>query len=139
MFLNTLLARHFLSRCSAEHGKAVMGLSEDASALLLVYGWPGNVRELEEVIEQVVIQCQGSTVTAQDLPQALRVPSHASVSSGEAVTRPPGGIAMVELEKHLIRQAMEQTQQNKSRAAKMLGLSRTQLLTRLKHYGLETD
>ena len=49
-----------------------MGISKEAMGWLERYPWPGNVRELEEVIEQAVARCQGPTVTAQDLPQALR-------------------------------------------------------------------
>jgi two-component system response regulator AtoC len=91
------------------------------------------------VIEQAVARCQGPTVTAQDLPQALREPSRTPVSSGEAVTHPSGGIVGAELEKEFIRQALERAHGNRSHAAKWLGLSRTQLRTRLRQYGLETD
>jgi transcriptional regulator of acetoin/glycerol metabolism len=91
------------------------------------------------VIEQVVARCQGPTVTAQDLPQALREPSRMPVSSGEAIKLPPGGIALADLEKQLIQQALAQVHGNTSHAAKLLGLSRTQRRTRLKHHGLEAD
>jgi DNA-binding NtrC family response regulator len=69
------------------------------------------------------------------LPELLRGPAWSS----EAIRLPAGGIALAELEKELIRQALEQAHQNKSQAAKLLGISRTQLRTRLKHYGLEGD
>jgi hypothetical protein len=115
----------------------VLDVSEEAMGWLERYSWPGNVWELEEVIEQAVARCQGPTVTAQDLPQALREPSRAPVSSGEAITLPPSGIALAELEKQLIRQAIERAHGNYSQAAKLLGLSRTQLRTRMRHYGLE--
>jgi DNA-binding NtrC family response regulator len=76
-------------------------------------------------------------VTAQDWPQALREPSRAPGSSSEAITRPPGGIAMADLEKQFIQQALEQAHQNKSHAATLLGLSRTELRMRMRHYELE--
>jgi DNA-binding NtrC family response regulator len=103
-------------------------------------------RELEEVIEQAVARCQGSTVTAQDLPQALWEQARVPVWSGEAIQfplsgdafrLPSGGIVLAEVEKSLIQQALEQSHQNKSRAALLLGLSRTQLRTRMRHYELE--
>lgn len=103
------------------------------------YPWPGNVGELAEVMEQAVARCQGPTVAAQDLPQALREQSRAPVSSGEAIQPPSGDIAMAELEKHRIWQALEQAHGNKSHAAKKLGLSRTQLRTRMRQYGLKDD
>jgi transcriptional regulator with PAS, ATPase and Fis domain len=101
------------------------------------YPWPGNVRELEEVIAGAVARGQGPTVSVQDLLQALREQSRAPGSDGDAFRLPPGGIDMRELEKDLIRQALEQAHQNKSQAAKLLGLSRTQLRARMRLYGLE--
>jgi two-component system, NtrC family, response regulator AtoC len=71
------------------------------------------------------------------LPQALREHSRAPGSNGHALRLPPGGIDMRELENDLIRQALEQAHQNKSQAAKLLGLSRTQLRARMRLYGLE--
>jgi transcriptional regulator with PAS, ATPase and Fis domain len=126
-----------LKRYSYEVRKEVLGMSEDAMGWIERYPWPYNVWELEKVIEQAVARCQGPTVTVQDLPQALREPSRAAVWSGKAIQFPPSDIALAEVEKSLIQQALEQSQQNKSRAAQLLGLSRTQLRTRMRHYGLE--
>ena len=101
--------------------------------------WPGNIRELEEVVKQAISRCQSRTITPQDLPQALREQSELSVWSVDALKLPPGGISLEKLEKQLIQQALEQAHQNKSQAAKLLGMSRTQLRTRLRMHGLETD
>jgi DNA-binding NtrC family response regulator len=131
------LARHFLSRWSAAQGKNGRELSDDAGTLLCSYDWPGNVQELEAVMEEAVAQCHGSMLTSQDLPPALREPTRTPVWRGEATTWPPGGIAMADLEKRLIQQALEQAQGNTSHAAKMLGLSQTELRTRMRRYGLE--
>jgi len=130
------LTMFFLKRFSQELRKEVLGISKEAMGLLERYAWPGNVRELENVIERAVILCQGTVVTAQDLPP-LREPLRTSVPSGEAITRPSGGIAMADLEKQLIQRALEQAHPNKSQAAKLLGLSRTQLRARMRLYGLE--
>jgi two-component system response regulator AtoC len=116
--------------------KGVLGISKEAMGLLERYSWPGNVRELENVIERAVILAQGTVVTAQDLP-SLREHLKAPVLSGDAFRLPPGGVVLAEVEKSLIQQALEQSHQNKSRAAILLGLSRTQLRTRMRHYGLE--
>jgi transcriptional regulator with PAS, ATPase and Fis domain len=133
------LTLSFLKRYSREVRQEVLGMSEDAMGSLERYPWPGNVRELAEVIEGAVARGQGPTVTVQDLPQALREQSRAPGSSGDAFRLPPGGIDLCALEKTLIRQALEQAHQNKLQAAKLLGLSRTQLRARMRHYGLETD
>ena len=132
------LALHFLRKYSRELGKEVTGLSKEARDLLLRYDWPGNVRELENVIERAVILCRGDVVTVEDLPLSLRE-QRLPLSSGEALRLPAGGIALAELEKQLIRQALEEMHYNKSKASKLLGLSRTQLRTRIKQYRLESS
>ena len=126
----------FLKRFSQQLRKEVLGISKEAIGLLERYSWPGNVRELENVIERAVILCQGTVVTAQDLP-SLREHLRAPVLSGDALRLPSGGIALSDVEKAFIQQALDQSHQNKSHAAKLLGLSRTQLRTRMRHYGLE--
>lgn len=133
------LALHFLKKYSDDLGKEVDGLSREAGRLLLRYSWPGNIRELENVIERAVILCQGKTVMAEELPLALRGQPKSPVWNSETFRLPPEGIALSELEKELIRQALDQAHHNKSQAAKLLGLSRTQLRTRLKHFGFEED
>jgi Nif-specific regulatory protein len=125
-----------LKRFSQILRKEVLGISKEAMGLLERYSWPGNVRELENVLERAVILAQGTVVTAQDVP-ALREHLKAPVLSGDAFRLPSGGVVLAEVEKSLIQQALEQSHQNKSRAAILLGLSRTQLRTRMRHYGLE--
>jgi Nif-specific regulatory protein len=133
------LALHFLKKYSRELRKEVVGLSKETRELLSSYNWPGNVRELENVIERAVILCQGEAVSVQDLPLSLREPQNARPARSEAFRLPPGGLALTKLEKQLILQALEQANHNKSKASKLLGLSRTQLRTRLKRHGLETE
>jgi two-component system, NtrC family, response regulator AtoC len=130
------LTMFFLNRFSQILRKEVLGISKEAMGLLERYSWPGNVRELENVLERAVILAQGTVVTAQDVP-ALREHLKAPVPSGDAFRLPSGGIILAEMEKSLIQQALEHSHQNKSRAAILLGLSRTQLRTRMRHYGLE--
>jgi Nif-specific regulatory protein len=130
------LAMYFLKRYSQDLNKEVVGMSKEAMGLIERYTWPGNVRELENVIQRAVILCQATLVTAQELP-SLREPPRTPVVSGETFRLPPEGIVLWKLEQELIRQALEQSHQNKSHAAKKLGLSRTQLRTRMRHYGLE--
>jgi Nif-specific regulatory protein len=130
------LAMYALKRYSQELRKEVQGMSREAMGLLERYTWPGNVRELENVIQRAVILCQGTVVTPQELP-SLREHLRAPVVNNDVLQLPANGIVLRELEKELIRQALERTHQNKSHAALLLGLSRTQLRTRMRHYGLE--
>jgi Nif-specific regulatory protein len=131
------LAMHFLRRSSQKLRKEIVGISREALGLLERYAWPGNIRELENAIERAVILCQGTTVTAEELPRDVREPIKVPLLSSDTFRLPPGGLSLWALEKELIRQALEQAHQNKSQAAKLLDLSRTQLRTRMRHYGLE--
>jgi len=130
------LAHHFLHTYSHEFRKEVNGLDREAAELLLRYEWPGNVRELENVLTRAVLLCPGTVVTARDVPPALREHQPGPSWRGEAFRLPPGGISLAGLEKQLIREALERTQYNKSQVGRLLGLSRTQLRTRMKHYRL---
>jgi PAS domain S-box-containing protein len=131
------LARHFLEKSGRELRKGVTSLSTEAREMISSYHWPGNVRELENVIERAVILCRGTVVTAQELSLSLTERPRRQPSSGEGIGLSPGGINLLDLEKQLILKALEQTKHNKSKTSKLLGLSRTQLRTRMKKYGLE--
>jgi Nif-specific regulatory protein len=133
------LALHFLKKYSDELGKEIVGFSREVGGLLLRYSWPGNIRELENVIERAAILCQGKIVAAEELPLALRGQPKSHVWNSETFRLPAEGISLWGLERELIRQALERAHHNKSQAAKLLDLSRTQLRTRLKHFGLEEE
>jgi Nif-specific regulatory protein len=133
------LALHFLKRSSGELRKEIAGLSQEAGELLAQYDWPGNVRELENVMERAVIVCRGDVVTAEDLPVSLRERRRIEPAKRDALTFPSGGLVLAQVEKRLIAQALEQAGYNKSKAARLLGLSRTQLRTRLRHHGWRAE
>jgi DNA-binding NtrC family response regulator len=103
--------------------------------LFQIYGWPGNVREMENLVERLVILNEAGTITAADLPSKMRTKSSDAVAQA-AVALTQGAInlpAMVAaFEDSLIAQAMRQAEGNKTRAAELLGLSRTTLIDRLK-------
>ena len=130
------LAAHFLEKHQRALRKEIRGLTPEACELLLRYTWPGNVRELENVLERAAILCPGGQVTAQELPLALREGPQVPARNGQGFRLPPAGLSLAGLEKQLICEALEQTQHNKSRASRLLGLSRTQLRTRMKQHGL---
>jgi transcriptional regulator with GAF, ATPase, and Fis domain len=126
-----LLAQAFLLEIGAAVGRPPAGLSEDARERLLAHAWPGNVRELRNAIERAVILCEGGLVTGEHLPIALRSPG----PSAEPAL-PPGGLDLEALEKNLIQKAMSQARSNKTQAARLLGLTRAQLRSRIDKYGL---
>lgn len=135
------LAYHFLDRITTALRKRARRISKPALAMLERYGWPGNVRELKNVIERAVILEEGEEVLPDHLPEEMK-PGGRVLDLHPGFQLPPGGINLEELEKDLIRQAVEQVHGNKTRAAELLGLSRDTLRYRMEKYALgesETD
>lgn len=96
------------------------------------YEWPGNIRELENTIERAVILCPGEQITAGELPAHL-------LPEGEAIpfsTAIDSGFSLRDMEREFIRTILAQTEGNKSRAAKLLGIARQTLLNKIREYKL---
>jgi DNA-binding NtrC family response regulator len=130
-----LLVSAFLQEFSRKKKKPLKRLSPEAMDCLLHYSWPGNVRELENLIERLVILCEGEVVTPADLPQRL---AETSCLAGAAVglDLPEQGLnltnAVQAFERNLIIKALERSQWVKSKAAQLLQLNRTTLLEKMK-------
>ncbi|MEZ5330857.1 MAG: sigma 54-interacting transcriptional regulator [Thermoanaerobaculia bacterium] len=135
-----VLAERFLEELGRTSGRPAAGISREAREWLLDYPWPGNVRELRNAIERAILLCDGGLVTRQHLPAVVGRPEEARAATngnGAALPAlPAGGVDLDDVERGLVEQAMRQTRGNKSRAAKLLGLTRSQLYTRLEKYGL---
>ena len=121
-----LLTDAFLQGFGRSTGCSSSGLTPDAQDMLLQYEWPGNVRELHNALERAAILCEGGPITAEHL--SLRGP-------GFAVPRRRP--ILPDVERRAIEQALHETAWNKSKAARRLGITRTQLYGRLRKYGLE--
>jgi transcriptional regulator with PAS, ATPase and Fis domain len=131
-----VIAEHLIKIFNIEFKKRVRGFSDDAKQLLLKYQWPGNVRELSNCLERTMIFIEGEWIEAKDL-NALQ-PIDARMASSEMQwTLPPGGIVLEDLERQLIVSALKQAGSNKSKAARLLGLSRDTLRYRLEKYSIE--
>jgi two-component system, NtrC family, response regulator AtoC len=131
-----LLARHFLESMNRRFDKDVV-LGEEALAVLRSYNWPGNVREMENLFERVVILSRGGTIQVADLPPRLQgSPLGPAQLAAAAIELGEGGIdlqaAVVSFENSLIERALKQAGGNRTRAAELLGLSRTTLFDKLK-------
>ena len=124
-----ILAAHFLAKYAAANTKVITSIDSDVIEAFLRYDWPGNVRELENAVERAVVLCPSGMITMPFLPRAIRE---------LRVTRTDGGeeLNLVETEKRLLLRALEKTAWNQTRAADVLGISRKQLRTKMKHHGL---
>jgi DNA-binding NtrC family response regulator len=128
-----LLATHYLEQFAAEFNKPPKKLSPEAATALQRYAWPGNVRELRNVMERLVILEQTEVVLPEHLPAELRLgtqPNHRSI-----IQLPPGGVALAQVERELVCQAMQRSGGNQSSAAELLGIERDALRRRLIKYG----
>ena len=135
------LADAFLEEIGSTVGKPPSGIARDAREQLLAYAWPGNVRELRNAIERAVILADGGDIRREHLPVAM--PRHTGQTPAYDVAASPlpaGGVNLDALERSLVMKALEQARHNKTRAAKLLGLTRAQLYSRIEKYGLaETE
>ncbi len=138
-----LLADYFVRELGAKMGKPEPGLNREARDLLLAHSWPGNIRELQNAIERALILAQDELIAAEHLALVARRPRDEGVpATAPAVAAPPTETAIstliiAEQEKRLIVEALRRTGGNKTRAAAALGLSPTQLLRRIRRFGLD--
>ena len=129
-----MLAEHFVKKYAKEMNSPVTSIGEDALEVLLSYRWPGNVRELENVIERSLVLCSMEQLHAGD----IKLDMGARLAGGSADSFLPEGMTLQEHEQELIRKAMEKAKGNKSRAARLLGLTRNALRYRLSQMGLDS-
>jgi two-component system response regulator FlrC len=120
------LSESFLQEIGRSFGRPPAGLTHDAREALLMYDWPGNVRELRNALERAAILCEGGLISEKHLSlQSAARSFHAPTTDLNTV------------ERDTIAQVLHDCHWNKSKAAKRLGLSRTQLYVRLRKYDLE--
>jgi len=101
---------------------------------MLKAGWAGNVRELENSVERGVIMCRGEYITERELPMTVTTPEEQfpDTSRGSSL----GGVSLSDLEKKAIMDTLDQTGNNKSESARILGITRATLHNKLKKYDL---
>lgn len=126
------LAKRFLAEFADQHGHLPVTLDTAAMRALNDYAWPGNIRELRNLCERLAILMPGRLIGVNNLPAEVR----AQQSSASAFELPDTGLVLEDLERDLIRQALQRAGGNRSRAARLLGLTRDTLLYRLKKFAL---
>ncbi|WP_305041200.1 sigma-54-dependent transcriptional regulator [Geoalkalibacter sp.] len=138
-----LLARSFLQKFCREMNRPLMSISPEAMAALEAYSWPGNVRELENLMERTVALTDGEVIGLRDLPASIS--GQEFTEANHATPAPKVTEAGVDLnqiigdiERIMIREALELGQGVKARAAALLGINRTTLVEKIKRLGMDS-
>ena len=133
-----LLAEHYISSFRERLRKNIDGITPVALSAFRRYEWPGNVRELRNVIERAMILEDGDTITTKYLPRGLAGEfrqggdSRVDGAKSDQFSLPHTGVSLEEVEMSLVRQALERSGGNQTKAAELLGISRDQLRYRMK-------
>lgn len=130
-----LLVQKFVEKFAKANRKAIKGFTPQAMDTLMRYDWPGNVRELENAMERAVILAVGEYITERDLP--LAVQQAAKNSAEESIRHSLANKSLDDIEKEAISATLAETADNKSEAARRLGITRATLHSKLKKYNLE--
>jgi len=126
-----LLSLHFLHKFAMLQGKQVGSISEEAARILLSYEYPGNVRELENIVERAITLANGHTIEPGHLPPDLR-------QLAFRVRRPQKDLLTLdENERDYILWVLKEVDDNKTRAAEILGIDRVSLWRKIKRYSLQ--
>jgi len=125
------LAEAFVEEIGKTVGRPCAGISKQARDVLLAYSWPGNVRELRNAIERAIILCEGGLITAEHLP-----PPRPGNGKGAGSAAIPSGQSLGDVERSLVENALKDARNNKALAARLLGITRSQLYSRLEKYGI---
>ncbi len=120
-----LIADYYVNKFSKAYNRDIKGIADNATAALINYEWPGNVRELVNIIERAVITCREQFITTSHFP--FETDDDASISD----------LDLKEMEKFYIKMALKRTENNKTRAAELLSISRKTLIEKVKKYKIK--
>ena len=134
-----VLMNYFLKKHTRGTSRTIK-LSPEAKRLMESYAYPGNVRQLESAIERAILLCENDTITLDDLPPEMTQNSGKTVASADSLFKLPAeGVNFEDVERSLIMQAMERTDNNITKSAKLLGLTFRTLQYRLEKFGFKRD
>jgi Nif-specific regulatory protein len=125
------LADYFLEKYAREHRRDIRRITSGAMDLLTAYAWPGNVREFENAIERAVVSCVGTVLDESHLPKSIR--------GADLQSQPPPttlALAVAQLERQMIADALRESQGNLARASRRLGTTERILSYKVRKYGL---
>ncbi len=129
-----LLTRHFFAHFAAAHSLEMPTLSRQTIKALRTYKWPGNIRELRNLCERLCILLSGRVIEPENLPREFNCGIDSAL--GSEYILPEFGVQLDALEADIIYQALVRTKGNRSKSARLLGISRDTLLYRIQKHGL---
>ncbi len=141
------LVAYFINRYNKEFRKNTQGISDEMMNCLMNYDWPGNVRELKNILERAMILETRDQLDLDDLPEEIvqfdgdrnrrsKTAATNQASGVSGIVLPEGGVSLKDAEFELVRQALESTAGNQSKAARLLRISRDALRYKMKKFGL---
>jgi two-component system, NtrC family, response regulator AtoC len=131
------LTRYFIQKFNESLHKSVRTVSKEVESFLLRYNWPGNVRELRNVIERAMILGDGDVLVMEHLPLDLIGQDDAAEGRSPEFRVPPQGVSMEKIEESFVRQALEMSGRNQTKAAKLLDISRDSLRYKMQKFNIE--
>lgn len=134
------LVAHFINKYSMRLDRNIKEVDPEAMRVLYSYSWPGNVRELENVIESALVMSRGSTIKKSDLPNEIKKSNEVLRETETFISMDSGLVDTLDaIEEKMIRQALKQCGNIQAQAAKILGISRSNLQYKLKKYGIQAE
>lgn len=131
------LVAHFLKKFGEKLGRAVPEVDSEVTRSLYSYSWPGNVRELENVVERAMVLSRGRAIVSEDLPPEIRETPEIEEGLDALISWERSLAETLEaIEERMIRHALKRADNIQAQAAKMLGVSRSNLQYKMKKYGL---
>lgn len=127
-----ILVREFISRANHLLNKNILGIDDASIELLQNYDWPGNVRELKNVIQRAAILCEGNEILPENLPPRFR-----TLSPQKTTVTFEVGTPLEQVEKEMILSALAKSNNNRTRAAELLGISRRAIYNKLHKHNIE--
>lgn len=124
------LVANFVDRYNQRLGKSVRGCSPHAMDMMFGHHWPGNVRQLENAVERSMVLAKGDFIAAEDLPAELRM-------DGPRTCEPDEPTNLERMERDHVRSVLEKCGWNKFKAARMMGISRSTLYSKIRKHGLQ--
>lgn len=132
-----LLADYYLKEVGQKYGRTGLHFEKEVFRYFQAYAWPGNVRELKHTVERLAVIAESDAVSINDLPDNMTATT--GNASNVLIQLPEDGIDLEEVEREILRQALEKRDGNQTRAAQYLNITRSALIYRMQKYSLQSD